>query len=29
VARANLFMSEKYQINLSKSQRKLYEAWHR
>jgi len=28
VARANLFMSDKYQINLSKSQRKIYEAWH-
>jgi len=29
VARANLFMSDKYHINLSKSQRQLFEAWNK
>jgi deoxyribonuclease I len=29
VARANLFMADKYQVKLSKQQRKLFEAWNR
>lgn len=29
VARANLFMADKYNIRLSKSQRKLFEAWNK
>jgi len=29
VARANFFMAERYHIHLSKSQRKLFEAWNK